>query len=90
MGECVKSCCYCCASCYQTPICCLGSLCCLVVPLVGLLVILFGAVFGMMVGLSWLAQHHTEPASVSRMLSLLANSSTGETFTADDGRVIVE
>uniref|UniRef100_A0A182WEL7 Uncharacterized protein n=1 Tax=Anopheles minimus TaxID=112268 RepID=A0A182WEL7_9DIPT len=75
MGECVKSCCYCCASCYNTPICCLGGLCCLLIPLLGLLIILFGLVFGMIAGLAWIAQNHTEPESVKRMLAILANSS---------------
>uniref|UniRef100_A0A6E8WCG7 Uncharacterized protein n=2 Tax=gambiae species complex TaxID=44542 RepID=A0A6E8WCG7_ANOCL len=88
MGECVKSCCYCCASCYNTPICCVGSLCCVLIPLLGLLVILFGAVFGMIVGIAWLTQNHTEPATVNRMLAILANSSAGESFTASEQSVV--
>ncbi|KFB52310.1 hypothetical protein ZHAS_00020508 [Anopheles sinensis] len=87
MGECVKTCCFCCASCFQPSLCC-GSLCCLLIPLLGLLIILFGAVLALIGALAWMLQHQTEPV-VSRMLAALTNSSISDTLP-EDGQLIVQ
>lgn len=51
MGELVKSCCYCWCTCYQSGICCV-SLCCIVIPIVGLLLILTGIVYAIVLSFS--------------------------------------
>uniref|UniRef100_A0A1Q3G4F9 Uncharacterized protein n=1 Tax=Culex tarsalis TaxID=7177 RepID=A0A1Q3G4F9_CULTA len=51
MGELVKSCCYCWCTCYQSGICCV-SLCCFVIPIVGLLLILAGIVYAIVLSFS--------------------------------------
>ncbi|KAL9703621.1 hypothetical protein quinque_007139 [Culex quinquefasciatus] len=51
MGELVKSCCYCWCTCYQSGICCV-SLCCFVIPIVGLLLILTGIVYAIVLSFS--------------------------------------
>lgn len=87
MGEVIKSCCYCCCTCYQSGVCC-ASLCCLILPIVGLLLILAGIAFAIVLAFSMI-HHDSSGNTVNRLVTVLSNlttyahSTTNETAAAN-------
>ncbi|EAT33560.1 AAEL014166-PA [Aedes aegypti] len=73
MGEVIKSCCYCCCTCYQSGLCC-ASLCCVLLPIIGLLLVLTGIVVAIMLAFSVGNQSSSE-YTISRLLTTLTSNS---------------